>query len=186
MAKVQISKELTNHSIAPLPRGLFRLSLMTLTSIPKYVARMKGNLHPPTPIYDTEASSFSGLDKVMCILSQLNKRSYKTARAPQIPTKVEEDSESLVSYQWNNGKTCAPMVVSEREVRRRLPKNQQSHTRVHMAMLLKRKKVKESIKANIGKLLKYSAGRQGGSQFEVLTPRKYVEYQLCFSVTPKV
>ncbi|GKB40961.1 hypothetical protein Tco_0885903, partial [Tanacetum coccineum] len=42
-------------------------------------------------------------------------RSYKTPRAPQIPTKVEEDSESLVSYQWNNGKTCAPMAVSERE-----------------------------------------------------------------------
>ncbi|GJV14659.1 hypothetical protein Tco_1359982, partial [Tanacetum coccineum] len=42
-------------------------------------------------------------------------RSYKTARAPQIPTKVEEDSESLVSYQWNNGKTCAPMAVSKGE-----------------------------------------------------------------------
>ncbi|GJV06665.1 hypothetical protein Tco_1344321 [Tanacetum coccineum] len=44
-----------------------------------------------------------------------SRRSYKIARAPQIPTKVEEDSESLVSYQRNNGKTCAPMAVSERE-----------------------------------------------------------------------
>ncbi|GKC48850.1 leucine-rich repeat, cysteine-containing subtype protein, partial [Tanacetum coccineum] len=43
------------------------------------------------------------------------RRSYKTARAPHNPTKVEEDSESLVSYQRNNGKTCAPMAVSERE-----------------------------------------------------------------------
>ncbi|GKC99209.1 hypothetical protein Tco_1169484 [Tanacetum coccineum] len=42
-------------------------------------------------------------------------RSYKTARASQIPTNVEEDSESLVSYQKNNSKTCAPMAVSERE-----------------------------------------------------------------------
>ncbi|GJZ74595.1 hypothetical protein Tco_0639060 [Tanacetum coccineum] len=47
--------------------------------------------------------------------SQTTRRSYKTARAPQIPTKVEEYSESLVSYQLNNGKTCAPMAVTERE-----------------------------------------------------------------------
>ncbi|GKG19426.1 hypothetical protein Tco_0376525, partial [Tanacetum coccineum] len=32
------------------------------------------------------------------------------ARAPKVPTNVEEDSESLVSYQWNIGKTCAPIV----------------------------------------------------------------------------
>nr|GEU48084.1 ARID DNA-binding domain-containing protein [Tanacetum cinerariifolium] len=38
---------------------------------------------------------------------------YKTARAPQIPTKVKEDSESLVSYQWNMDKTCAPKAVQK-------------------------------------------------------------------------
>nr|GEV60012.1 ARID DNA-binding domain-containing protein [Tanacetum cinerariifolium] len=36
---------------------------------------------------------------------------YKTARAPQIPTKVEEDSESLLSYQWNTDRTCAPKTI---------------------------------------------------------------------------
>ncbi|GKA41464.1 ARID DNA-binding domain-containing protein [Tanacetum coccineum] len=58
------------------------------------------------------------LDKKNITLQMMLKgyvRSYKTARAPQIPTKVKEDSESLVSYQRNNGKTCAPMAVSERE-----------------------------------------------------------------------
>nr|GFA68319.1 ARID DNA-binding domain-containing protein [Tanacetum cinerariifolium] len=38
---------------------------------------------------------------------------YKTARAPQVPTKVKEDSESLMSYQWNIGKTCAPLAVQK-------------------------------------------------------------------------
>ncbi|GJS19187.1 hypothetical protein Tco_0447819 [Tanacetum coccineum] len=38
---------------------------------------------------------------------------YKTARAPEVPTNVEEDSESLVSYQWNIGKTCAPIAVQK-------------------------------------------------------------------------
>nr|GEX82790.1 ARID DNA-binding domain-containing protein [Tanacetum cinerariifolium] len=38
---------------------------------------------------------------------------YKTARAPQIPTKIEEDSESLVSYQWNTDRTCAPKAVQK-------------------------------------------------------------------------
>ncbi|GKE08076.1 protein kinase, ATP binding site-containing protein, partial [Tanacetum coccineum] len=46
-------------------------------------------------------------------LQSPSQRSYKTARASKIPTKVEEDSESLVSYQWNNGKTCAPMAVQK-------------------------------------------------------------------------
>ncbi|GJT11431.1 ARID DNA-binding domain-containing protein [Tanacetum coccineum] len=35
------------------------------------------------------------------------------ARAPEVPTNVEEDSESLVSYQWNIGKTCAPIAVQK-------------------------------------------------------------------------
>nr|GEZ74792.1 ARID DNA-binding domain-containing protein [Tanacetum cinerariifolium] len=35
---------------------------------------------------------------------------YKTARAPEVPAKAEEDS-SLESYQWNIGKTCAPLAV---------------------------------------------------------------------------
>nr|GFA35955.1 ARID DNA-binding domain-containing protein [Tanacetum cinerariifolium] len=35
---------------------------------------------------------------------------YKTARAPEVPTKAEKDS-SLESYQWNIGKTCAPLDV---------------------------------------------------------------------------
>ncbi|GKE48528.1 hypothetical protein Tco_1479786, partial [Tanacetum coccineum] len=38
---------------------------------------------------------------------------YKTARAPEVPINVEEDSESLVSYQWNIGKTCAPIAVQK-------------------------------------------------------------------------
>nr|GEU32658.1 ARID DNA-binding domain-containing protein [Tanacetum cinerariifolium] len=39
---------------------------------------------------------------------------YKTARAPDDPTKEEEeDSESIESYQWNGGKTCAPIVVEK-------------------------------------------------------------------------
>ncbi|GKE75699.1 ARID DNA-binding domain-containing protein, partial [Tanacetum coccineum] len=38
---------------------------------------------------------------------------YKTARAPEVPTNVEEDLESLVSYQWNIGKTCAPIAVQK-------------------------------------------------------------------------
>nr|GEU31552.1 ARID DNA-binding domain-containing protein [Tanacetum cinerariifolium] len=38
---------------------------------------------------------------------------YKTARAPQIPTKVEEDSKSIVSYQWNMDRTCAPKAVQK-------------------------------------------------------------------------
>nr|GEU74338.1 transposon TX1 uncharacterized [Tanacetum cinerariifolium] len=37
---------------------------------------------------------------------------YKTARAPKVPTKAEEDS-SLDSYQWNIGKTCAPLAVQK-------------------------------------------------------------------------
>nr|GEW05445.1 ARID DNA-binding domain-containing protein [Tanacetum cinerariifolium] len=40
---------------------------------------------------------------------------YKTARAPQIPTKVEKDSESLVSYQWNMDRACAPKAVQKRK-----------------------------------------------------------------------
>nr|GEW49465.1 bulb-type lectin domain-containing protein [Tanacetum cinerariifolium] len=36
---------------------------------------------------------------------------YKIARAPQIPTKVKEDLESLVSYQWNMDRTCVPKAV---------------------------------------------------------------------------
>ncbi|GJV59631.1 ARID DNA-binding domain-containing protein [Tanacetum coccineum] len=39
---------------------------------------------------------------------------YKTARAPEDPTKVEEDTESLESYQWNSGKTGAP-IAEEKE-----------------------------------------------------------------------
>nr|GEV56652.1 ARID DNA-binding domain-containing protein [Tanacetum cinerariifolium] len=39
---------------------------------------------------------------------------YKTARAPEVPAKAEEDS-SLESYQWNIGKTCAPLAVQKRE-----------------------------------------------------------------------
>nr|GEU50926.1 ARID DNA-binding domain-containing protein [Tanacetum cinerariifolium] len=38
---------------------------------------------------------------------------YKTTMAPEDPTKVEEDSESLESYQWNIGKTCAPIAVEK-------------------------------------------------------------------------
>nr|GEY10541.1 ARID DNA-binding domain-containing protein [Tanacetum cinerariifolium] len=38
---------------------------------------------------------------------------YKTARAPQIPTKVEEASKSLVSYQWNMDRTCTPKAVQK-------------------------------------------------------------------------
>nr|GEW69759.1 ARID DNA-binding domain-containing protein [Tanacetum cinerariifolium] len=38
---------------------------------------------------------------------------YKIARAPEDPTKVEEDSKSLEPYQWNIGKTCA--VEKEKE-----------------------------------------------------------------------
>ncbi|GJZ09793.1 ARID DNA-binding domain-containing protein, partial [Tanacetum coccineum] len=37
---------------------------------------------------------------------------YKTARAPEVPAKAEEDS-SLESYQWNIGKTCAPLAVQK-------------------------------------------------------------------------
>ncbi|GJY15882.1 ARID DNA-binding domain-containing protein [Tanacetum coccineum] len=39
---------------------------------------------------------------------------YKTARAPEDPTKVEEDTESLESYQWNSGKTGVP-IAEEKE-----------------------------------------------------------------------
>ncbi|GKF71705.1 hypothetical protein Tco_0207819, partial [Tanacetum coccineum] len=38
---------------------------------------------------------------------------YKTARALQIPTRVEEDSESLVSYQWNICKTYALSAIQK-------------------------------------------------------------------------
>nr|GEX04721.1 hypothetical protein [Tanacetum cinerariifolium] len=38
---------------------------------------------------------------------------YKIARAPHIPTKVKEDSESLVSYQWNMDRTSAPKAVQK-------------------------------------------------------------------------
>ncbi|GKB30160.1 ARID DNA-binding domain-containing protein, partial [Tanacetum coccineum] len=38
---------------------------------------------------------------------------YKTARAPQIPTNVEEGSESLESYQWNKDRTGATMAVQK-------------------------------------------------------------------------
>ncbi|GJY32779.1 putative receptor-like protein kinase [Tanacetum coccineum] len=48
-------------------------------------------------------------------------------RAPQIPTKVEEDSECLVSYQWNNGKTCAPMAVQKGR-KKKSAKNNNLHT----------------------------------------------------------
>ncbi|GKD51526.1 ARID DNA-binding domain-containing protein [Tanacetum coccineum] len=37
---------------------------------------------------------------------------YKTARTPEVPAKAEEDS-SLESYQWNIGKTCAPLAVQK-------------------------------------------------------------------------
>ncbi|GKF32382.1 hypothetical protein Tco_0102180 [Tanacetum coccineum] len=51
-----------------------------------------------------------------------------------------------------------------------------------------KKKVKESMKANLGKLLKYKAWltRQGGPRFEVPAREKDAKYQLCLSVTPKV
>nr|GEX41692.1 ARID DNA-binding domain-containing protein [Tanacetum cinerariifolium] len=39
----------------------------------------------------------------------------KTARALEDPTKVEEDSESLEPYQWNIGKTCAPIAMEKRK-----------------------------------------------------------------------
>ncbi|GKC75238.1 ARID DNA-binding domain-containing protein [Tanacetum coccineum] len=39
---------------------------------------------------------------------------YKAARAPEDPIKVEEDTESLKSYQWNIGKTGAP-IAEEKE-----------------------------------------------------------------------
>nr|GEU32784.1 ARID DNA-binding domain-containing protein [Tanacetum cinerariifolium] len=38
---------------------------------------------------------------------------YKTARAPEDPIRGGEDSESLESYQWNDGKTCAPIAVEK-------------------------------------------------------------------------
>nr|GEV12239.1 ARID DNA-binding domain-containing protein [Tanacetum cinerariifolium] len=38
---------------------------------------------------------------------------YKTARAPEDPIRGGEDSESLESYQWNDGKTCAPIAVKK-------------------------------------------------------------------------
>nr|GEV26380.1 ARID DNA-binding domain-containing protein [Tanacetum cinerariifolium] len=38
---------------------------------------------------------------------------YKTARAPEYTTKVNEDSESLEPYQWNIGKTCTPIAVEK-------------------------------------------------------------------------
>nr|GFA71507.1 ARID DNA-binding domain-containing protein [Tanacetum cinerariifolium] len=40
---------------------------------------------------------------------------YKTARALEDPTKVEEDSESLEPYQWNIGKTCAVEKGKEKQ-----------------------------------------------------------------------
>ncbi|GJV58765.1 hypothetical protein Tco_1464865 [Tanacetum coccineum] len=38
---------------------------------------------------------------------------YKTTRAPQIPTNVEEGSESLESYQWNKDRPGATMAVQK-------------------------------------------------------------------------
>ncbi|GJT83686.1 hypothetical protein Tco_1058028 [Tanacetum coccineum] len=49
-----------------------------------------------------------------------------------------------------------------------------------------KKKVKESIESNIGKLLRYKSCRLSGPRFEVLARGKYVEYRLCLSVTRKV
>ncbi|GJS82366.1 hypothetical protein Tco_0748907 [Tanacetum coccineum] len=40
---------------------------------------------------------------------------YKTARTPQIPTNVEEGSESLESYQWNKDRTGATLAARRKE-----------------------------------------------------------------------
>nr|GEU69683.1 ARID DNA-binding domain-containing protein [Tanacetum cinerariifolium] len=40
---------------------------------------------------------------------------YKTARAPEDPIRGGEDSKSIESYQWNDGKTCAPIAVEKRK-----------------------------------------------------------------------
>nr|GFC66695.1 hypothetical protein [Tanacetum cinerariifolium] len=37
------------------------------------------------------------------------------SEAPEDPTKVEEDSESLKPYQWNIGKTCAMEKGKEKQ-----------------------------------------------------------------------
>nr|GEY07909.1 zinc finger, CCHC-type [Tanacetum cinerariifolium] len=50
----------------------------------------------------------------------------------------------------------------------------------------KKKKVKESMETNLGKLLKYNDWSTRWSRFEVPTQGKDVEYRLCLSVTPKV
>nr|GEX58050.1 ARID DNA-binding domain-containing protein [Tanacetum cinerariifolium] len=42
----------------------------------------------------------------------LIKNDELTARAPEVPAKAKEDS-SLESYQWNIGKTCAPLAVQK-------------------------------------------------------------------------
>nr|GEZ42615.1 hypothetical protein [Tanacetum cinerariifolium] len=50
---------------------------------------------------------FESLDK-----ERANKEG-EMARAPEDPTKVKEDSKSLEPYQWNIGKTCAPIAVEK-------------------------------------------------------------------------
>ncbi|GJV12521.1 hypothetical protein Tco_1354062 [Tanacetum coccineum] len=49
-----------------------------------------------------------------------------------------------------------------------------------------KKKLKESKKANLEKLLKYNAWSTRWSRFDVPTRGKDAEYRLCLSVTPKV
>nr|GEW98383.1 retrovirus-related Pol polyprotein from transposon TNT 1-94 [Tanacetum cinerariifolium] len=49
-----------------------------------------------------------------------------------------------------------------------------------------KKKVKESMEANIGKLLNYNAYSLGSPRFEVPAQGKDAEYWLCLSVTPKI
>nr|GEX07646.1 retrovirus-related Pol polyprotein from transposon TNT 1-94 [Tanacetum cinerariifolium] len=55
-----------------------------------------------------------------------------------------------------------------------------------LEMVQEKKKVKESMKANIGKLLNYKAYSLGSPRFEVPAQGKDAEYWLCLSVTPKV
>nr|GEU37567.1 hypothetical protein [Tanacetum cinerariifolium] len=46
-------------------------------------------------------------------------REGEEPRAPKDPTKEEEeDSKSLESYQWNGGKTCAPIAVDKEKEKR--------------------------------------------------------------------
>nr|GEY95687.1 ARID DNA-binding domain-containing protein [Tanacetum cinerariifolium] len=52
---------------------------------------------------------FESLDK------EIEDKEGEMARAPEDPTKVEEDSESLKPYQWNIGKTCAVEKGKEKQ-----------------------------------------------------------------------